>query len=162
VEALLVLLSGSDALRRFWSRAATAGLVAGVIWLAVAGVGLSRAYFDTRYQSEAYRPAIDYLIGQARAADRHPARAVVFSDDATYARFYPYLHGDLRLRVVKTDRPTWSAELLGWTGQEPFWLWRGSDTDPDLESWLDQHACLDATKTFDQGTLFLLRPCSKP
>ncbi len=159
VEAVFVLFAGPEAIRRIWSRATAVGLAAGVIWLAVAGVGMSRAYYDAQYRDEAYRSAIEYLIGQASATDGRQARAVVFSDDAIYSRFYPYVHGDLRLRVVKTDRPTWSAELQAWAGQAPFWLWRGNDTDPDLESWLDQHACLDATKKFDQGELFLLRIC---
>ncbi len=158
VEELIVLLDSSAAFQRIWSRAATVGLLAGVIWLAFASVGLGRAYYDTRYRAEAYRPAIDYVIGQARTGQ---SRALAFTDDSVYARFYPFVHDALRLRVVKTARATWADELLAWTGPASFWLWRGDVTDPDLEAWLDKHVCLDLTQKFENGELFLLRPCKR-
>ena len=55
VEALLVLLSGSERARWAWSRAVTVGAAAACVWLAVAGVGLTRAYYDARYQGDTHR-----------------------------------------------------------------------------------------------------------
>jgi Gpi18-like mannosyltransferase len=154
VEGAWILWPQSERVGQWWSRAVTVGMVIMTLWTIWAGVGLSRAYYDNRYQAESYRPAIDFLKEQAHAGQ---GKGVLFTDSAVYQRLYPFLHQDLALRVVTTGRAAWSDGLQDWMGsQGSFWLWRGQNTDPDLETWLDQHSRPVTSRKFDWGSLFLL------
>jgi len=154
VEGALSFLPQPERIEKLWRRALLGLLAVWALWLMVSSVMLAHTFYEKRYQAESYRPAIEYLRQQA---ELHPKSGVLFTDSDAYRRVYPFLHRDMALRVVNTGRPHWADDLHKWLEARPtFWLWRGDVTDPDLESWLDEHTRLVAQQSFDWGALFLL------
>jgi len=154
LEGALSFMPRPERIEKVWRRVLAGLLAVLVAWLMVSGVTLGQAFYEKKYQAEEYRPAIEYLKQQA---ELKPGSGVLFTDSDAYRRVYPFLHRDMALRVVNTGRPHWMDDLRKWAEAHPeFWLWRGDVTDPDLESWLDEHTRLVTEQPFGWGALFLL------
>jgi hypothetical protein len=106
---------------------------------------LSKAYVESRYAQEGYRPVIELLRSEAEKR----TTCLVLTDPSLYPRFYPWLRKYMDLYLVENEKQITEAATMC----NELWLFRGSEVTPAVKEWLEEHVRLVSDHDFDQGQL---------
>jgi len=106
---------------------------------------LSKAYIESRYAQEGYRPVIELLRTEAEKG----TTCLVLTEKSLYPRLYPWLRKYVDLHLVEDEK-----QLTGVaTVCNELWLFQRGEVPSAIKEWLEEHARLVRDYDFDQGQL---------
>ncbi|TEU16848.1 MAG: DUF2029 domain-containing protein [Anaerolineales bacterium] len=126
--------------RAFWA------LVALLLLAGCAAVHpLSKAYVESRYAQEEYRPVIELVRTEAEKG----TTCLVLTDKSLYPRLYPWLRKYVDLHLVEDEKQITEVATMC----NELWLFRRGEVPSAIKEWLEEHTHLVRDYDFDQGQL---------
>jgi hypothetical protein len=106
---------------------------------------LSKAYVESRYAQEEYRPVIELVRTEAEKG----TTCLVLTEKSLYPRLYPWLRKYVDLHLVEDEK-----QLAGIaTVCNELWLFQRGEVSSAIKGWLEEHTYLVGDYDFDQGQL---------
>jgi hypothetical protein len=106
---------------------------------------LSKAYVESRYAQEGYRPVIELLRSEAEKG----TTCLVLTDKSLYPRLYPWLRKYVDLHLVEDEKQITGVATMC----NELWLFRSGEVPFAIKGWLEEHTYLVRDYDFDQGQL---------
>ena len=126
--------------RAFWA------LVALLLLAGCAAIHpLSKAYVESRYAQEEYRPVIELVQTEAEKG----TTCLVLTDKSLYPRLYPWLRKYVDLYLVEDEKQITGVATMC----NELWLFRRGEVPSAIKGWLEEHTYLVRDYDFDQGQL---------
>jgi hypothetical protein len=106
---------------------------------------LSKAYVESRYAQEEYRPVIELVRTEAEKG----TTCLVLTEKSLYPRLYPWLRKHVDLHLVEDEKQLTEVATVC----NELWLFQRGEVSSAIKGWLEEHTYLVGDYDFDQGQL---------